>query len=263
MALRRSARVSALGAQKAVSGSLAAQSTPASRAKTTTTTSGKASGKTKQPKPDGKQPESSNDAPPSTPPRKKRKVQNAPASPHPLATTATPSNVRLMTVPANKRDVDDASSPPVDRAAEPHATNAVLVSPETSRVVTYPDAVEDSSPSKPAPPRPTTTTGKLLEEACAHLIKMDPKLKTVIKKHPCPLFSPEGLAQEIDPFRSLVTGIIAQQVHPFIPSIFMAPERVLGFYIFCVGLRSSRQLDQKQVRRSIRHPEQRSYQRRG
>ncbi|KAI9883602.1 MAG: hypothetical protein M1823_004617 [Watsoniomyces obsoletus] len=208
MSLRRSARVSALSAQKlSISGSLAARPKPGSRAKTTTTSAGKANGKTKR------SGEASDDAPPSTPPRKKRKVQIAAASPHPLATvTATPSAARLMAAPRSSGDLDDASSPPVNRAAEPHATNAVLISPETSRVVSYPDAINDTSPSKPALPKPSTTTGKLLEEACAHLIKMDPKLEVVIKKHPCRLFSPERLAEEIDPFRSLVTGIIAQQV---------------------------------------------------
>ena len=59
---------------------------------------------------------------------------------------------------------------------------------------------------------PTTTTETLLEEACAHLIKIDPKLRPVIEKHHCKLFSPEGLQEEIDPFRSLVSGIMAQLV---------------------------------------------------
>lgn len=57
-----------------------------------------------------------------------------------------------------------------------------------------------------------TTTGNMLEEALAHLIKVEPKLKPVIEQHPCHVFSPEGLAEEIDPFRSLISGIISQQV---------------------------------------------------
>lgn len=34
----------------------------------------------------------------------------------------------------------------------------------------------------------------------------------VIEKHTCHIFSPAGLAEEIDPFRSLASGIMAQQV---------------------------------------------------
>jgi hypothetical protein len=32
---------------------------------------------------------------------------------------------------------------------------------------------------------PTSTVETLLEDACAHLIKVDPKLKTLIEKHHC------------------------------------------------------------------------------
>jgi DNA-3-methyladenine glycosylase II len=46
----------------------------------------------------------------------------------------------------------------------------------------------------------------------AHLIATDARLEPLIRRHPCPLFSPEGLAEEIDPFRSLVSSIIGQQV---------------------------------------------------
>jgi DNA-3-methyladenine glycosylase II len=66
------------------------------------------------------------------------------------------------------------------------------------------------------------TTGNILDEALAHLIKVEPKLKPVIDQHPCNVFSPDGLAEEIDPFKSLVSGIISQQVgdicesHPYI-----------------------------------------------
>ena len=76
----------------------------------------------------------------------------------------------------------------------------------------YPAGETDASPSKTGKPRPTTTTGQLLEEACAHLIAAEPKLKPVIDKHRCQIFAPEGLAEEVDPFRSLASGIMAQQV---------------------------------------------------
>ena len=111
-------------------------------------------------------------------------------------------------------DIDDATPPPlpVDRPAEPHRTNAPLKTPGGSRVTTYPRENVDSSPSKTSVPRPTTTTGRLLSEGCAHLIKVEPRLKEVIEKNHCRIFAPEGLEEEIDPFRSLSSGIMAQQV---------------------------------------------------
>ncbi|KAF5014498.1 hypothetical protein F66182_14489, partial [Fusarium sp. NRRL 66182] len=61
-------------------------------------------------------------------------------------------------------------------------------------------------------PRPTATTGTLLEKAIEHLISVDARLKPVVNQHHCHLFSPEGLAEQIDPFESLVSSIIGQQV---------------------------------------------------
>ncbi|KAJ5403265.1 DNA glycosylase [Penicillium cosmopolitanum] len=49
-------------------------------------------------------------------------------------------------------------------------------------------------------------------QGLAHLIATDPRLKPVIEAHPCPLFSPTGLAEQIDPFNSLTSSIIGQQV---------------------------------------------------
>ncbi|KAE8147131.1 DNA glycosylase [Aspergillus avenaceus] len=105
-----------------------------------------------------------------------------------------------------------STPPPLDRPVEPHRTNATLLTPYGSSLVAYPPGTEDASPSKTGRPRPTATTGTLLEKAVAHLIATDPRLETVIEQHPCPLFSPEGLAEEVDPFRSLVSSIIGQQV---------------------------------------------------
>ncbi|KAL5363657.1 DNA glycosylase [Aspergillus floccosus] len=105
-----------------------------------------------------------------------------------------------------------STPPPLDRPVEPHRTNATLLTPHGSSLVAYPPGTEDSSPCKTGRPRPTATTGTLLEKAVAHLIATDPRLEPVIKQYPCPLFSPEGLAEEIDPFRSLVSSIIGQQV---------------------------------------------------
>ncbi|KAJ5655477.1 DNA glycosylase [Penicillium longicatenatum] len=114
--------------------------------------------------------------------------------------TKPPANNRLHT------------PPPLDRPVDPHRTNATLLTPHGSSVAAYPARPEDASPSKTGLPRPAATTGTLLEQAVAHLIATDPRLKPVIEQHPCPLFSPEGLAEKIDPFNSLTSSIIGQQV---------------------------------------------------
>lgn len=98
----------------------------------------------------------------------------------------------------------------MSRLADPKATNATLLSPETSRIVnSLPQAPTTPSSSQPTP---TTTTANLLETACAYLIETDPRLKPLITAHHCRIFSPDGLAEKIDPFESLASGIISQQV---------------------------------------------------
>lgn len=111
------------------------------------------------------------------------------------------------------------------RPAAPHATNAPLQTPGGSRVLAY-DSVSQADPAAEAVevwengvlesqlPKPTTTTENLLTEAEKHLISMDHtgKLKKIIEKFPCKMFTPEGLMEEVDPWRSLVSSIIGQQV---------------------------------------------------
>lgn len=148
------------------------------------------------------------------------KVPEAPTTPkrnratndvRPPPITPTPSMVGLMSAPYSTGDIDDATPPPQSRPVEPHRAAATLVTPGGTQVVAYNDEEQDLSPSKRLP-RPTATTGSLLKEACDHLIKVDPRLKPVIDKFHCRIFAPEGLAEEIDPFRSLVSGIMGQQV---------------------------------------------------
>ena len=99
-----------------------------------------------------------------------------------------------------------------NRPAAPYATNAPLVTPRGSRLVTYNMGDSDVSPSKTRVPTPTTTTSHILEEACAHLIKMEPMLQPLIEKHYCRVFCPESLAEDCDPFKNLCSSIMAQQV---------------------------------------------------
>lgn len=146
---------------------------------------------------------------PVTPIRKRRAAANTSNAPPPL--TPTPSLVNVIRAPYSSGDVDD-TPPPKDRPVDPHVTNATLVTPGGTQSVAYTNGLPESSPSKTGLPRPTATTGTLLDQACAHLIKVDPRMKPLIEQHTCHLFSTAGLAEEIDPFRSLSSGIMGQQV---------------------------------------------------
>lgn len=125
--------------------------------------------------------------------------------------TPTPATASVMGIPYSSADIDDTPPPPRDRLAAPHLTNAPLVSPQTSRLFTNPTS-DSLSPSKASSIIDRSTTGEILEQALEHLVTVEPKLKLVVEKHPCHIFSPEGLAEKIDPFRSLASGIMGQQV---------------------------------------------------
>ncbi|KAK4147948.1 DNA glycosylase [Dichotomopilus funicola] len=148
-------------------------------------------------------------------PRKRRvkAVEEAPDTP-------TPTAVNLIAEPIETQKPKPAA---VARLADPNRTNAVLRSPKTSRVIA-PTSVEpirsklsSSRDVKPAPTgptkiTPTITSSNILEEACAYLIKVDARMKPLIDQHHCRIFSPAGLAEQVDPFEALCSGIISQQV---------------------------------------------------
>ncbi|MCJ1244462.1 3-methyladenine DNA glycosylase [Trapelia coarctata] len=151
---------------------------------------------------------------PATPPSKR--ARHAPQVPPPETPTPAQASLYFGTATA------PTTHPLESRPADPHTTSAPLKTPRGSRVVAYPNppslpppsktTLPSTAPSQTHLPPPTTTTANLLSEACAHLVKTEPKLQPIIAKHPCKIFSPAGLAEEIDPFNSLVSGIIAQQV---------------------------------------------------
>lgn len=144
-----------------------------------------------------------NNASPTTPKKKRAKAILPPVTP-------TPAAIGLMSVPYAAGDGDEnPPAPALNRLAVPNGTNAPLISPETHRLISN-KPMDQVSPSKPGNAK--TTTKEMLDEALAHLIKIEPKLKPVIEKHPCHVFSPEGLAEEIDPFQALISSIISQQV---------------------------------------------------
>ena len=146
--------------------------------------------------------------PPSTPPAKRKRI-SPPAQVH----TTPPSSVIAYGTLNDLDHSSDVSHPkPPSRPAEPHATNATLKTPGGSRLIPFSKEIVDSSPVKAGLKQPTTTTEQLLEQACAHLINIDPRMSPLIERYYCRTFSPEGLAEVIDPFESLCSGIISQQV---------------------------------------------------
>ncbi|KAH6697001.1 DNA glycosylase [Plectosphaerella plurivora] len=166
----------------------------------------------------------SEELPPVTPPPKRRAQRPADSGAPPV--TPTPGAVGLMAERLASINGTDSKKPraqAVARLADPASTNAPLLSPETSRVI-VPGAAPGTSPSK-APRldsssslvgtenhKAPTTTSNILEKACAHLISVDERMRPLIEKNPCRVFSPEGLSEKIDPFESLCSGIISQQV---------------------------------------------------
>lgn len=111
--------------------------------------------------------------------------------------TLVPGHAKATTV---RYPRNSASSAPATRPASPTATNAPLVSPPASEtVLSYGSA-------------PTSTTSEMLKEGIAHLLKVEPKFRPLVEKHECTFFSKEGLAEKVDPFHSLASGIISQQV---------------------------------------------------
>ncbi|KAH6641763.1 DNA glycosylase [Chaetomium tenue] len=150
---------------------------------------------------------------PSTPRKKRTKKLNG------VPETPTPAEVKLIAEGAHTQKPRPAA---VSRLADPNRTNAVLRSPKTSRIIA-PTAVEpipsklsagtkSTSLATATTTTTTTTTTSILEEACAHLIKVDARMKPLIDAHHCRIFSPEGLTEQIDPFEALCSSIISQQV---------------------------------------------------
>ena len=120
--------------------------------------------------------------------------------------------------PADSADAAPPTRTPSKRSrpAEPHATNAPLCTPRGRKVVSYaapgtPSASQVAVDASDVPP-PTTTTAALLDDACAHLIRVDPRMQPLIARHRCRMFTPEGLAEPVEPFHALCNGIMAQQV---------------------------------------------------
>ncbi|PON28309.1 DNA-3-methyladenine glycosylase II [Trichoderma gamsii] len=161
-------------------------------------------------------------APAPPPPKENKRKRKAVPNPEPTEPKTPTKKQRPVAPPLTPTtsavglDGEDkgAAHKAVTRLADPRFSNATLLSPQTSRIVASRNA-EPESPSKAASiggKTTTTTTATLLREACDHLIKVDERMRPLIEKHYCHVFSPEGLAEKIDPFESLVSSIISQQV---------------------------------------------------
>ncbi|CBX92218.1 similar to DNA-3-methyladenine glycosylase [Plenodomus lingam JN3] len=150
-----------------------------------------------------------------------RATNGSPTKPPPPF-TLTPSGATLL-----RPDPALTTLPTSTRPAEPHVTNATLSTPNGSHVVAYrssPIKSDDTSPTKRrkarevvppdvgALPAASTNVQQLLKDAEAHLIRTDERLRVLVEKHRCEMFSPEGLKEVIDPFTELSKGIIGQQV---------------------------------------------------
>ncbi|ETN46068.1 uncharacterized protein HMPREF1541_00252 [Cyphellophora europaea CBS 101466] len=210
MSLRRSTRVANTSIATTSDLALPAKKRSAERADDSTTTKKVRPNKSKPVSPtEDEEAVFKKPAAPATPLRKRRAAAPDTTVP-PL--TPTPSLVNVLRAPYSSGDIDDSTPPSDDRPVEPHITNATLVTPGGTQSVAYTNGLPDSSPSKTGLPRPIGTTGSLLDQACAHLTKVDPRMAPIIAAHPCNVFSSAGLAEQIDPFRSLASGIMGQQV---------------------------------------------------
>lgn len=195
MSTRRSARLSAAAEAKAPPAEMVPPPAPNPRKRK--------AARVPDPEPTDQEPEPA--ATPSTP---KRRAKAGPAVTPPPA-TPTPGNAKLISEPAVTGVTPKPKPAAVRRLADPKGTNATLLSPETSRVVATREA-DAASPTKGGQARKTTAS--ILDEANAHLIRVDPRMEPLVRKNYCRVFSPEGLAEKIDPFESLCSGIISQQV---------------------------------------------------
>ncbi len=147
---------------------------------------------------------------PSTP-RKRKAEDDLQAKP---PATPEPSAVDSVKAPYSSGDIDHFTPPPKERQVrpvQPHMTIAPLQTPRGSRVIAFPStSAAEVSPSITSEAQ--LTTKNLLETACAHILKVDPQLKKLVDQHYCQMFSQEGLEEEVDPFESLVSAIMSQQI---------------------------------------------------
>ena len=141
-------------------------------------------------------------------PHKRQKINVSP--PVPTPSVDSPMAMATSSTDAAKLNGEIVPQDSSIRPAEPHVANAPIKSPTSDKVVT----AYSTWSGDIAGPAPTSTTNSILDDAVAHLKRMDDngRLAPFIAKFHCKVFDAEGMARPIDPFRSLASGIIAQQV---------------------------------------------------
>ncbi|KAI5813445.1 DNA glycosylase [Pyronema omphalodes] len=86
-----------------------------------------------------------------------------------------------------------ASTSNIDSTATANIPTATIVEPITSSSA-------------------TDSTDTIFSKALSHLIQTDSRFSGLIERHPCPLFTASGLCEVQNPFASLCSGVISQQV---------------------------------------------------
>ncbi|KAI4723135.1 3-methyladenine DNA glycosidase [Aureobasidium sp. EXF-10727] len=142
-------------------------------------------------------------------PRKRQKINGASKAASIPAADSLPTTTASVSSDNIKANGDEIPPNPIPRPAEPHITNAPVKSPTSNKTITA-YSTWSSDTVGPA----LSTTNSLLDTALAHLKANDSngRLAPFFAKFHCKVFDAEGLAQPINPFRSLASGIIAQQV---------------------------------------------------
>lgn len=150
------------------------------------------------------------------PPSSKRKTTRRPGL---VAANTAPRQVKQLAHTEHPLEtLGPIPTPPSNRLADPYQTNAPLLPTGTSELVArtpVPEALllEDGSiEKKEQEGKEVLTTGNVLDKALEHLRAVEPKLIPIIEKHHCKVFSAEGLKEVIDPWVSLTSSIIGQQV---------------------------------------------------
>ena len=173
-------------------------------------------------------PDSAADSPSTPLPSKRRRTADTASRVKPVPFTPTPSGVGLLAGSDNvaRKGVDHMldSLASLNRPAEPHATNAPILTPNGSQVVITNGDGESPAKKRKAKDLPpdvgsphkggSSTVDTLLKDAEEFLISVDEfgKLERLIETQKCKMFSPEGLKEVVDPFTALASGIIGQQV---------------------------------------------------
>ena len=146
---------------------------------------------------------------PSTP-RTKRVRASTPTNDQDYGPINTSDNTAVTTsLRTSRRRSDEPTTP---RNVEPRRTNVSLRTPRGTKLVPAITNDEQASPVNSLQTGQLPTTENVLQKACEYLISVDPRLKPIIEKHTCQMFTREGLAEVVDPFQSLVSGIMSQQV---------------------------------------------------